>query len=206
MDSAAQAELLTARRPARFSPVADDIKAHVAEHGCAVPLLTPIEARSFEFAVRATHSSYVLQVGAGLGEATLHMAGAFGYTGRLDAIEPDPAHGTFIERQLRRFAFEETVRVHVASPANVVSALSGPYDLIVLHAPGPALDFPDLDYEDLVRLLRTGGSLLAVRSSTDAESSAAPPEGGLLARLAGDPRMLPWFAPDLTRVLATRAR
>ncbi|MGE5594499.1 MAG: O-methyltransferase [Hyphomicrobiales bacterium] len=192
---------LTSRRGERFAAIRDDIAAHIASHRCASAPLSPIDVREVEVLVASTRATYVLEVGAGLGEATVHMAAAFGRTGRLDAIEPDPAHGAFLESLVRRLALDSVIRVNIATPANVISALSGPYDLLVVHR--------DLDtlvpvYEDVIRLLRTGGSL-AIRVP-EAERPAASRDGGLLARMAEDPRLLPWFAPALDRVIAARVR
>lgn len=196
------ATALTARRAARFAPIHDEVLAHAAGHGCGLEPLSPVDLREVEVLTRATHSSYVLELGAGAGEATLHIAAAFGRTGRLEAVEPDSAHADLIELVVRRYALEQVVRVNRTSPTSVVPALSGPYDLIVAHEGIAALA---AIYEDLVRVLRTGGSLL-LRIPAAERVPGATGEGGLLQRLAQDPRMAPWFSPTLDRVLATRIR
>lgn len=197
------ATALTARRGSRFEPMRDEVVAHAKAHGCALEPLARTDLREVEVLTRATHSSYVLELGAGVGQATLHIASAFGRTGRLDAVEPDPVHADLLENLVRRYALEEVVRVHRAAPTTVVSALSGPYDLIVVHEGLAALAG---GYEDLVRLLRTGGSLILRIPAAERVPGAAAGEGGLLQRLAEDPRVAPWFARDLDRVIATRVR
>ena len=197
------ATALTARRPGRFEPIHDEVVAHIAAHGCQLEPLSPADLRELEVLTRATHSSYVLELGAGLGEGTLHIAAAFGRTGRLDAVEADPAHADLLENLVRRYALDQVVRVHRAAPATVIRALSGPYDLLVAHEGLGALAAA---YEDLVRLLRTGGSLILRIPPAERIPGAAATEGGLLQRLADDPRVAPWFSRDLDRVIATRIR
>lgn len=194
---------LTARRGTRFATLREDVAAHVAAHGCGLEPLSPVELREVEVLTRATHSTYVLELFAGAGEATLHIASAFGRTGRLEAVEPDPAHAEHIEKLTRLYALDQVVRVYSASPRNVVPALSGPYDLVIAHRGVATLS---TIYEDLVRLLRTGGSLILRIPPEERVPNIAAAEGGLLQRLAADPRVAPWFAPGLDRVIATRIR
>lgn len=195
------AETLVARRPDRFAVLRPHVEEHLRSHGCGLTPLSPLQARELQVLVRATHSSYVLELAAELGEATLHLAGAFGQTGRIDAIEPGEHHAAFIDEMSRLVALEAAVRVHRAPVSRVIAALSGPYDLIVLHRVEPA----DLA-EDLVRLLRTGGSLVVLPPPGQATLAAVPGDAGLLGRLASDPRLVASFDRGLARVLATRLR
>lgn len=198
MDEPDAAAALTGSRSERFDALRHDVTAHAAEHGCGFVPAPATDLRELEVLTRATHSSYVLQVGAGLGEGALHIADAFGRTGRLDVIEPEAPHAAFIERAVQRFALDEVVRVNNAPAVEVITGLSGPYDLVVFHG---SLRAFDAAYEDVIRLLRTGGSL-AIVGATARDAG----EGSGLARLAGESRMLPWFAPGLVRILATRVR
>lgn len=198
MDEPTVALALTGSRSERFESLRHDVAAHAATHGCGLVPGSVTDLRELEVLTRATHSSYVLQVGAGLGEASMHIASAFRRTGRLDAVEPDSVHAAFIEAAVQRFALEEVVRVYGAPAAGVITALNGPYDLVVFHGSLAAFDTA---YEDVIRLLRTGGSL-AIFGAAAADAG----EGSGLARLARDSRMLPWFAADLFRVIASRTR
>lgn len=195
------AEQLTAHRPDRYAEVLDGAVAHRAAHGCTLAIPTAAQARELAVVVRATRATYVLELGAGLGYAAFHMVGAFGYTGRLDAVEGDPVHATIMEENARRFALEERIRVQRAAAAEVVSALSGPYDLLVIH---PGSGDMTLVYEDLMRLLRINGSLVALAGS-DATGTRREGEAGFAERLADDDRILPSFGPG-DRVFATRIR
>lgn len=195
------AENLVARRPDRFAALRERLAKHLISHGCGLAPLSPLQTRELEVVVRATHSSYVLELDAGLGEGTLHLASTIGATGRIDAVEPGEQHAALIEEGARAFALDHAVRAHRAPAERVVAALSGPYDLVVLHRLGPAALA-----EDLVRLLRTGGSLLVLPAPGQSTLAAVPGEGGLLDRLAGDPRLIAAFDAGLARVLATRLR
>ncbi|HXU22603.1 MAG TPA: class I SAM-dependent methyltransferase [Tepidiformaceae bacterium] len=195
------AEQLTGRRPDRYAEVLDAMAPHRRSHGCALVSPTAAQARELAVVVRATRATYVLELGAGLGYAALHMVSAFGYTGRLDAVEGDPVHATLMEEHVRRYALEERIRVQRAAANEVVSALSGPYDLLVIH---PGSGDVTLIYEDLLRLLRTNGSLVALAGS-DAPASRTEGLPSFAERLADDDRILPSFGPG-ERVFATRIR
>lgn len=189
------ATALTLRKPDRFADVREATVAHVGEHGCGLIAATVVEARGFAVFVRATRSSHVLQLGSGLGYTSLHLAAALGRTGRLDVVEPDQTHAEAAVANVRRFALDERVRIHHGNARDVVPALSGPYDLAVLETERD--DYPWL-FDDLVRLLRTGGSVFA-------PAGALLPER-FLDQLAADERLEAWFGPDLQRVVATRTR
>ena len=191
------AETLTRLHPDRFAEVREEALAHGAEHGCGTAPPTFLRVRELAVLVRAMHASYVLELGTGLGYGGLHIVDAFGRTGRLDTVERDPAHAKLAEANFRRFAFDERVRVHCGRAAEVVSALNGPYDLIVLD--DDSVGYLAL-YEDLLRLVRTGGSIIAGAGSEDASLP------GFLARLAEDDRVLPSFGPGLRHTVAVKQR
>ena len=195
------AERLTGRRPDRYAEVLESTEPHRLAHGCALVSPTAAQARELAVVVRATRATYVLELGAGLGYAALQMVSAFGYTGRLDAVEGDPVHATIMEENVRRYALEDRIRVQRAAAIEVVSALSGPYDLLVIH---PGSGDITLIYEDLLRLVRTNGSLVALAGS-DAPVSLLEGEPSFAERLADDDRILPSFGPG-ERVFATRVR
>ncbi|MCZ2111976.1 MAG: class I SAM-dependent methyltransferase [Dehalococcoidia bacterium] len=191
---------LTHRRPDRFATVRESAPAHRLEHGCDLDVLNEVEARELAVMVRATHSSYVLELGTGIGYSGLHIAASFGTTGRLDTIESDPRHARMAAHSFAYFALDERTRVHTAPAEDVVPALSGPYDLLILDAAWVA--YPGL-YEQFIRLLRTGGSLCLFPREGPGRGPETDP---FLRRLASDDRLLPWFAPGLQRIIATRVR
>ena len=178
---------------------------------------------------RAARASYVLCVGgapsapgpwrhAALAEAdaealepalpayrALHLAGAFGHTGLLTAVERAPRVAEAVREAAERHALAERVRVHAGDPVEIVRALNGPHDFIVLHGRWRE---QERMAADLTRLLRVGGSLLAANASL-----AADPEGDaeaaalrrFLAALAADERYLLDAGPE-GAVLAVRVR
>lgn len=135
----------------------------------------------------------------------LHLAGAFGHTGRLTAVERAPRVAEAVRGAAERHALAERVRVHAGDPVEIVRALNGPHDFIVLHGRWRE---QERMAADLTRLLRVGGSLLAANASL-----AADPEGDaeaaalrrFLAGLAADERYLLDAGPE-GAVLAVRVR
>lgn len=192
------ATALTLRRPDRYAEVRDETAAHVAQHECDLVPLSPLDGRALGVLVRATHSSYVLELGTGLGYPGLHIAAAFGQTGRLDTVEADPSHAALAEANFRRFTLDSRIRIHHGRATEVVPALNGPYDLLVLGCGGA--DYAAL-FDEFARLLRVGGSVF-VRAQGGIE---VLPEA-FLERLATDDRFLPSFAPGIETILATRTR
>ncbi len=190
-------ESLTQLHPDRFADVRNEAVTHCAEHGCDAIPATFLRAREMGVLVRAMHASYVLELDAGLGYGGLHVVDAFGRTGRLDTIERDPGHAALAGASFRRFAFAERVRVHCGRVVEVVPALSGPYDLIALNGAAAAC-LPV--FEDLIRLVRTGGAIILGKASDEMASSA------FHSRLAEDDRLLPSFGPGLRHTLAVRQR
>lgn len=194
------AERLTAARDDRYAEVLDGVAAHGAAHGCGMEIPSAAETRMLSVLVRATRATYVLEIGGGVGYSALHMTASFGQTGRLDVVEPNPVHATLIQEHARRFALGERIRVQNAAAASVVVALSGPYDLIAIHA--EYVDECGPLFETLMRLLRVGGSLVVLAGKDGSEES----EPSLLAeRLAADDRVWPAFS-ERCGVVAARVR
>ena len=164
-------------------------------------------ARQLTTLVRATRASYVLHIGGELGYTNLHIAGAFGHTGQLEIVVPDPKVASEIERLAERYALSERLSVHPGDAPAVVSGLNGPFDLIVLS--GRWSDYPRL-LEDLARLNRVGGSLVVANAAelpgADAEARETVALRSVLARLAADERYLLSTGFDFSTVLAARVR
>jgi len=194
------AERLTAARDDRYAEVLEGVDAHAAAHGCGMEIPSAAETRMLSVLVRATRATYVLEIGGGIGYSALHMTASFGQTGRLDVVEPNPVHATLIQEHARRFALAERIRVQNAAATSVVMALSGPYDLIAIHA--EYVDECGSLFETLMRLLRVGGSLVVLAG----RGRGADGEASLLAeRLAEDPRVWPAFS-EHGGMMAARVR
>ncbi|MEX2080434.1 MAG: class I SAM-dependent methyltransferase [Dehalococcoidia bacterium] len=192
-------ELLVGRKPDHLDPISEAELARGRRTG-------PLMGRKLQVLVRATRAYYILELGAALGFTGLRMLSSLGSTGRLDTIESDPAFAKEAEANFANNGFADRTRVHAASPERVVPGLNGPYDLIVLHAPIATLTTL---YEDLVRLLRTGGSLF-FSNLTDANAEAAAGAEGpglaFLNRLEADDRIALHISRDMDDALATRIR
>ena len=137
---------------------------------------------------------------------TLHVAGAFGHTGQVEAVVRDPKAADGIRKAAERHALAEHVRVHSGDPVSVVRALNGPYDLAVLS--GRWSEYERME-EDLTRLLRIGGSLAVVNAAPLADGAEGAEAEGLrrfLSRLAADERYLLSTGRGFADVLAARVR
>lgn len=135
----------------------------------------------------------------------LHLAGTFGHTGQLTAVERAPRVAEAVREAAERHALAERVRVHAGDPVEIVRALNGPHDFIVLHGRWRE---QERMAADLTRLLRVGGSLLAANASLAADPDGDPEAAALrrfLAALAADERYLLDAGPE-GAVLAVRVR
>lgn len=195
----------------RFADVRVQSEAYRDEHGGFAYTTSPVGARELQVLVRLARASYVLEVGGGLGYTGLHIASSFGHTGRLDMVEPDARAVALATENFQRAGFGDRMRAYSSEPADVLPGLSGPYDMIIL-ACAPAT-YSDL-YEDAVRLLRTGGTLLvfnlfelAWALDGEGDAPASPdPLAAFVARLAEDDRFVTHVPVTLDRAIAVRVR
>jgi caffeoyl-CoA O-methyltransferase len=201
-ESGAMAISLTVKRPDRYEEARQAVQDHRKEHHCQLEAMSHQDGRELAVVTRATHSSYVLEIGPALAYSGLQIMSSFGRTGRLDVVEPDREHARLMAEWFGRFAAAERARVQTSTVADVVPALGGLYDLIVVSGSWP--EIPGV-YEHLLRLARIGGTLL-VRASTATSDDDRAALSALLTRLADDDRVEPWFGPRLEQVLATRCR
>jgi predicted O-methyltransferase YrrM len=143
-------------------------------------------ARELGVLLAAFRASYVCLSSSGVGYGALHASSHFRNTGRADVVEPDPAIAEFTGSLARQHALSEIVRVHLGAPSAVVPSLNGPYDAMVVDDLGPRHgEMAD----DIVRLTRTGGVILAqVRQPISGES--APGHRSLAEAFLSDGRLL----------------
>jgi predicted O-methyltransferase YrrM len=208
MNRAELAANFAAQRSGRF----DDLEA-------AVSRFSPVDRVATDFYpafAAAVHASYVLSLGDELAFPALKVAGGFGPVGRLDLVIGDPELAKAAEGFLTPLDMVEAVRVHRGNPSQVVPGINGPYDLVLARmAPGAFLDL----YEPLVRLLRTGGTLLLgpwrrpgdcveFEAPGPDDGEAPPPEreAELLERLADDARFLTHLPDTESPLIAVRRR
>lgn len=154
-----------------------------------------LRARYLAALAAATRATYVLCVGDGLAHAAFHIAAGFGHTGHLDLVAADLDSVRDVPTAIARHSFEERMRLHAANAINVVPNLNGPLDLVIAEVAG--LDWETL-YEPLVRLVRTGGSLVLI--------APAPASDGWATRLAADERLYVHVPETESPILAVRRR
>jgi predicted O-methyltransferase YrrM len=201
-DTEGLARSLTLERDDRYSEVREAIAPHREKHGCAIPLMDPTDGRELSVITRVSHSTYVLELGSALGYAGLHVVESFGRTGKLDIIEYDEEHSRLASEAFARFAYSDRVRLHTGSAREILIALNGPYDLVIVNAGWASLG---QSYDDLVRVTRIGGSLL-LRTSTAESDADRDGARAAAVRMAEDYRLAPWFEPGLQTILASRVR
>lgn len=197
--------------PERFADVRLQSERYRDERGSFAYTASPVGARELEVLVQVARARYVLELGGGVGYTSLHIASAFGLTGHLDVVEPDADAVRLATANIERAGYVDRVRHYSAAPGEVLPGLNGPYDMVVL-ATDPA-QYRGL-YDDIVRLLRIGGTLavfnlfeLAWALDGESPSGASPePLAGFVDRLANDDRFVAHFPVSLERALAVRLR
>jgi len=197
--------------PERFAAVRLESERYREKHGGFPYTASPVGARELEVLVQGLRARYVLEVGGGIGYTSLHIASAFGHTGRLDVVEPDPEAARIAEGHMTKAGLADRVRHYTAAAEDVLPGLSGPYDLVIL-ASDPASY--TLLYDYAVRLLRTRGTLLvynlfelAWALAGESPSGRTPePLAAFAERLAGDERFVAHFPASLERAIAVRVR
>jgi predicted O-methyltransferase YrrM len=196
MDRAGLAADFAASQPGRF----DDLLEELA----TVSTVDVVASGYYPAFVAAARASYVLSLGDGLVYAALRVAEGFGTVGRLDLVIRDPALATIVESGLVSHDLSEAVHIHRGLPAQIVPGINGPYDIVMADmAPAQVLDL----FEPIVRLLRTGGSVvLAPWDRSSAESGEVPGEAALLQRLAEDARLLAHLPATESPLITVRRR
>lgn len=173
------------------------------QHGAAGVVPTYSEARELAVLVSAVRGTYVCMLYSGFGYAALHVASSFRHTGRLDVVEADPGIATFAENLVAQESLDDRIRINRGSHSNVVSSLNGPYDTILLDDWGPRY-LPLFD--DLVRLVRTGGCIIVQRLSDSGIPQTLGQSESLLGALVNDPRLFTSVPQALSPVIAVRRR
>lgn len=200
MNRARLAADFAAQQSRRFDDLAEDMSKTAAVDRVAADFYVAMAA--------AASASYVLSLGDALAYPSLRVATGFGTVGRLDLVLSDPDLAKIAEAALRPLDLGESVRVHRGTPAQVVPGINGPYDLVMARIE-PAMFLELYDY--VVRLLRTGGSLLLGpwhRAGDDGDEDQPRPEGEaeLLERLAEDSRFVAYLPATESPLIAVRRR
>jgi predicted O-methyltransferase YrrM len=125
----------------------------------------------------------VLEIGTGVGYATLWLAAALPADGLLLTIENDPGRAAIARRHIQQAGLSSRVIVIAGDARRYLHKVSGPFDL-VFQDTEPAI-YAQL-HDKLVALLRPGGALICnhVREGSDIGNA-----------LAADKRLMTSFLP-----------
>jgi predicted O-methyltransferase YrrM len=123
----------------------------------------------------------VLEIGTGVGYATLWLAAAVPQDGLLLTIESDPGRAALARRNIEQAGLSSRVIVIAGDARRYLHKVSGPFDLVFQDSdPGTYAQLHDR----LVALLRPGGALICNHVREGSEIGDA---------LAADPRIMTSF-------------
>lgn len=105
----------------------------------------------------------VLEIGTGMGDATLALAAALPADGLLITMEADAARARRARQRFAGAGQADRISVIIGEPARFLHKLRGPFDIIYLNLPA-ALAPPR---ERMVSLLRPGGALVVRAGKND---------------------------------------
>ncbi len=131
----------------------------VADECCArgLPHVSPEIGALLHTLIRATGAARILEIGTGMGYATLWMATALPQDGTMISMEVDPGCAARARAHLAAAGLGDRVSVMVGDAARFLHKVAGPFD-VVFEDCAPPLDQPLLDR--LAALLRPGGLLI----------------------------------------------
>jgi len=125
----------------------------------------------------------VLEIGTGIGYATLWLAAAVPPQGLLLTIESDQGRAALARRHIEQAGLSSRVVVIAGDARRYLHKVSGPFDLVFQDSdPGIYAQLHDR----LVALLRPGGALICNHVREGSEAGDA---------LAADPRLMTSFLP-----------
>lgn len=121
--------------PSKYAELRQTLEAHCREHGptCRLASVPSWIGPLFEFLNQFVMGMESLEIGGSLGYGAALLADAGGPHVRVETIESDPSHATLARQLLARHNLAEKVTVREGIESEVVAALPGPYDLILLN-------------------------------------------------------------------------
>ena len=105
-----------------------------AAAGLPAIAVSPLQGRMLHLMARLMGARRVLEVGTLGGYSTICLASALPPDGELVSIELDPHHADVARSNLANAGLAATVQVVVGRAADVLSTLTGPFDLAFLDA------------------------------------------------------------------------
>jgi predicted O-methyltransferase YrrM len=148
---------------------------HREAHGpdCGVYPSDPIKMRLLSTLIRASGAKRILEIGCGLGYSALWLAEAAGQDGRIDTIDRFPEHVALSRRYAAEASFSDRLQVIEGEGTDILSTLSGPYDLV--HDDGWFAQEPPY-LERMIDLTRPGGLIALSNWFLLAEAFAGTPQ------------------------------
>jgi caffeoyl-CoA O-methyltransferase len=157
-----------------FAREVDALRAIRTEHKAwDIPEInvSPEEGAILQLLVRAVGARAVLEVGTLGGYSGVWLALALPQDGRLVTIEGSDKHAAFARRSFERAGVARRVDLRVGDALDILTGLTGPFDVVFLDADKAPLP---RYLEHAHRLLRPGGLLLC--DNTFMEGKVADPE------------------------------
>ncbi len=170
-----------------------------------IPLIhiSPEQGKFLQVMMAATGAKKVLEVGSLFGYSTLWMARALPPGGKLIAIELSPLHAQATRENIKRAGLSDHVVVHQGDAREVLPTLASeaPFDLAFIDA--EKAQYVDY-FEQVMKLMRVGGMVIADNASAHGEVWKADPKHAhdnvlairaLNQRMATDPRLTSLLVP-----------
>lgn len=98
----------------------------------------------------------VLEIGTGMGDATLALAASLPAGGLLITMEPDAATAQHARQRFAAAGLGDRISVIIGEPVRFLHKLRGPFEVIYLNLPAEAAP----PRERVLALLRPGGALV----------------------------------------------
>ena len=185
------AEDHTTAPPPHLAALADETRATLR----APQMMTGrLEGRFLEFLVFASGARKVLELGTYSGYSALSMAAGLPPDGRITTCEVDPDVAAVARRHIAASPYADRVEVRVGPALDMLSELTGPFDLVFIDADKPAYrDYfeavlPKLADRGLIAIDNTLWSGRVVDGDDSEESTHALRE--LNDALVADPRVV----------------
>jgi caffeoyl-CoA O-methyltransferase len=170
-----------------------------------IPLIniSPEQGKFLQVLMGATGAKKVLEVGSLFGYSTLWMARALPANGKLITVELNPLHADTTRENIARAGLAAYVEVRQGDARKVLPQLANqaPFDLAFIDA--EKAEYVDY-FEQVMKLMRKGGLVIADNASAHGEVWQADPQENrdhtlairaLNQRMATDPRLTSLLVP-----------
>jgi caffeoyl-CoA O-methyltransferase len=189
-----------------FAPEDDLLKRMPGEaEAKGIPLIhiSPDQGKFLQVLIGAVGAKKVLEVGSLFGYSTLWMARALPADGKLITVELNPLHAEATRENIARAGLGDKVEVSQGDARKILPQLAGeaPFDLAFIDA--EKAQYVDY-FEQVMKLMRKGGLVIADNASAHGEAWQADPQNdrdhilairALNQRMASDSRLTSLLVP-----------